>query len=694
MGFDAWTVELAVPFKDLGAAPPKPGDVWRVNFCRQELPSRELTAFSFTGGGFGVPSRFGVLKFGIAPQTAGQVKGKHELRGTVLEPDGSPVVGAPIRTMAGLTRTGPFGDFRFKGLPTGDVAIEIKSPRYGRYVAKATLKRPIEIAEPIVLKRVDPYEPAYKMRPGQRGLAWLKTSITEPPSMDQEPPRLGPGDALKLRATPGEYESRAVAFLPYQDMASPNASIAGLSGPGGVIPKTNIDVRWAQRMLKRVQYRRPREDAVWVWRFLWREPPKLVKTGNVRMLVVTVKVPDDAKPGLYRGSLMLTGGGFMAELPVRLQVAGFRLATPKKRVGCYYRGRGKSDDQVNRELADIYDHNGRVLVWLAGLGVSKKPDGTIEYDTSEVRRAVQLQKKHGIGPPFIVSPRPRRCAALAGLRVRMEPEFAQEVLASAEFKRIFAGAIDALQKLEQELNAGEFVYTWMDEVMGRGRFDTYVAFAKTFRQLSKSRLYVTYHIRDWAKAEALDPWVDIRGYHGHTLDWWLGEGHKWAELKADIEKSGDEAWSYYNIREIAVTSEWVRLCNGYWLWRSPLMAHTPWTYYSYGGSPFDDLDSDRHDFAYAAPHPTKPEMVSTLEWECFREGGDDLRYLATLQQTLAAAAKKQPNAPAVTRARALLKSYWDEDPRVPAKAEKLTADDYDQRIAAMTQAIDALRRIK
>ncbi len=694
MGFDVWTIELAVPFQDLGAARPKPGDAWRVNFCRQELPSRELTAFSFTGGGFGVPSRFGVLQFGVKPAPHAPAAGEHELRGVVQETDGSPAVNAPVRTALGLTRTDAFGEFRLKGLPAGDVAVEIKSPRYVRFVGKAPVRRPVEIAAAIILQRVDPYEPAYKMRPGRRGVLWLKSSITEPPDMQRMPPRLDPGRGLELLAAPGEYESRAVAFIPYQDLPGPRARVSALRGPAGEIPARAVEVRWTQRLLKRVQYRRPREDAVFTWRFLWREPPKQVKVGQVRQLVVTVKVPDDAKPGAYRGALTLAGGGVTSEIPVRLRVAGFRLVEPKKRVGCYYRGRGKSDEQIERELTDIYEHDGRVLVWISGVDIRKGKDGSVTYDTSPVRRAVLLQKKHGIGPPFIVCPRPRRCAALAGLRVRMTSEFAREVLASAEFKRLFAGSVRALENLERELNVGEFVFTWMDEVMGRNRFDTYVAFAKVFRGLSKHRLYITYHIRNWARAQELDPWVDIRGYHGHVLDWWLGEGHKWAELKADIEKSGDVAWCYYNIREIAVTSEWVRLCNGWWLWQSPLMAHTPWTYYSCGGSPFDDLDSDHHDFAYAAPHPTKPEMVSTLEWECCREGYDDLRYVTTLERALAAARKRHADAPAVQRAQALLASFHAADPRVPALAEKLSAADYDRRRADMAAAIEALLKLR
>jgi len=688
MGFDVWTVELAVPFNALGTPTPKPGDEWRMNSCRQELPSGELSAFSFTGGGFGIPSRFGALKFGLKPEAKPAASGSHELRGTVLDEDGTPVRGAPIRTVAGLARTGAFGEFKLKGLPAGEVPIEIATPRYERFVAKATLKQPVEIVAPVTLKRVDPYRPAFDLP----GFMWLKSSIAEPPDMTRAPTEADGATSLTLLATPGEYESRAVAFIAGSDAEEPRATIDRFVGPGA-IPAENVQVRWTQRLLKRVQYRRAREDAVFSWRFLWRETPKVVKKGQVRQLVVTVEVPDDAKAGTYRGTLELRAKGFRRgatpSLPVELRVADFRLAMPKKRVGCYYRGH-LPDEQIETELRDIHEHGGAVLVWHAGLNYRKREDGTIEYDTSDVRRAVLLQQKHQIGPPFIVGTRPRTAARLAELRVRMEPEFANEVLASTDFRRIYAGAIDALSKLEKELGAGEFVYTWMDEVMGRGRFEPYVAFAKITRELCKNRIYITYHIRNWEKAQEIDPWVDIRGYHGHTLDWWIGEGHTWKELKADIEKSGDEAWNYYNIREIAVTSEWVRLCNGYWLWRSPLMAHTPWIYYAYGASPFDDMDADRHDFAYAAPHPDKPGMVSTLEWECFREGYDDLRYVTTLEQALVAAEKARPGAPAIRQAKALIKSYWDADPRVPAQAEALTGDDYLKRREEIVQAIESV----
>jgi hypothetical protein len=63
----SWTVELAIPFRSLVAAPPKAGSQWRINFYRIDRPlekPRELSAWSPTRlGTFHVPERFGVLEF-------------------------------------------------------------------------------------------------------------------------------------------------------------------------------------------------------------------------------------------------------------------------------------------------------------------------------------------------------------------------------------------------------------------------------------------------------------------------------------------------------------------------------------------------------------------------------------------------------------------------------------------------------
>lgn len=65
---ESWTVEVMVPFADLGESAPKPGAVWRANFYRfnrEKNRPPELLSWSPTRlPGFHQPSRFGYLEFG------------------------------------------------------------------------------------------------------------------------------------------------------------------------------------------------------------------------------------------------------------------------------------------------------------------------------------------------------------------------------------------------------------------------------------------------------------------------------------------------------------------------------------------------------------------------------------------------------------------------------------------------------
>jgi hypothetical protein len=63
-----WTVEVTVPFSDLGLGAPKPGTVWRGNFYRfsrgANNPEQQLAWSPTRLPGFHQPSRFGYLEFG------------------------------------------------------------------------------------------------------------------------------------------------------------------------------------------------------------------------------------------------------------------------------------------------------------------------------------------------------------------------------------------------------------------------------------------------------------------------------------------------------------------------------------------------------------------------------------------------------------------------------------------------------
>ncbi len=59
-----WTVEIRLPFNELGVPAPKPGDAWLGNFCREEQPYGELSTWAPTAGAFGATAHFGEIIFG------------------------------------------------------------------------------------------------------------------------------------------------------------------------------------------------------------------------------------------------------------------------------------------------------------------------------------------------------------------------------------------------------------------------------------------------------------------------------------------------------------------------------------------------------------------------------------------------------------------------------------------------------
>ena len=60
---EGWSVEIAVPIREISRRFPKPGDIWGVNFNRSAIRSGEFSGWSFTPGTFHAPSFFGDLIF-------------------------------------------------------------------------------------------------------------------------------------------------------------------------------------------------------------------------------------------------------------------------------------------------------------------------------------------------------------------------------------------------------------------------------------------------------------------------------------------------------------------------------------------------------------------------------------------------------------------------------------------------------
>jgi hypothetical protein len=66
IGADSWTLEIAIPFKELGLVNIKPASRWNFNICRERYAEKPIEISSYAlllKGGFHNPSRFRVLEF-------------------------------------------------------------------------------------------------------------------------------------------------------------------------------------------------------------------------------------------------------------------------------------------------------------------------------------------------------------------------------------------------------------------------------------------------------------------------------------------------------------------------------------------------------------------------------------------------------------------------------------------------------
>jgi hypothetical protein len=65
IGADYWSIEVAIPFADLGQTGSPDGQTWGWNFNRHIMSGVDYwVAWATTGPGFHTPERFGTLTFG------------------------------------------------------------------------------------------------------------------------------------------------------------------------------------------------------------------------------------------------------------------------------------------------------------------------------------------------------------------------------------------------------------------------------------------------------------------------------------------------------------------------------------------------------------------------------------------------------------------------------------------------------
>lgn len=537
-------------------------------------------------------------------------------------------------------------------------------------------------AEEMTLQRMRTEVARYRFDPGSTPAGYV---IYAGHPVDAIDPDLAPlaeraPQSLLMKAAPGEYEAVQFTIFATRDLPELSVTCSGLQGPAPIAPE-DVQVYLVRRGLQRKGYWMPRKPDNYeiTSRFLFPARSFWLPAGNFKEVYVLAHVPADAAPGQYRGTITITPtGGQPNSIELRLEVFPIQLTDLReRRYGMYYTFRDMLDrpEALEAELADMAAHGCRMILPGTGVEFAKTDDGTITWSLDGIRATLDALRRHGGFGPVPFYDRVDRLGQLLGYPGINKDGTGEPLAEKQDLLEICRRAFADLRALGAEYPEFEICLTHMDEVFTRDRIARYLDLAEVVRKTTDLRLYITHHTEPqrWEQFMAqADPYIDLRCMNGHSLENWLRAGHSFAELGQMLQASGDEGWLYHNMRGSFFAPEWNRIINGVWMWQSPIRVHVPWKYYSFAGDPFDDTDADGYDFGYAFPDPDDPtRLISTLHWEAFREGIDDMRYLATLEGLIARAEEAGVDA---SEARAWLKELAAMLPQAPADIADITEE--------------------
>ncbi len=425
----------------------------------------------------------------------------------------------------------------------------------------------------------------------------------------------------KLFAAVGEYEPFSFLLRPAEALAQVSITAGDLKGPQGtIIPAGNVVVRSVESF-----HEGGRDILVPLGR------PWSMSAHSTEFFWCTVKVPDDAVPGSYRGDVTVTAGGKpVGAINIILDVLPIKLTDPSFGLGLNYSK--PDDDKDGRVLAahlrDMREHG---MTCVAPLYNWHQP--LHDTDTSELGALLEAYKQAGFPGTFYWSPpMGLQLTDLAGYGDETSRRWQQKYLQVMRlmYEEVRKHGVPVLFSIGDELtNKG------MEGVGIAGRLAKFV-----WEELPE--IATTSDMNGYLEVMAMAPYLNVATFNN---GWDGADRHnKGRRLlnRAFIEevqsKTGAVPWF--------VNAGSGRLPFGFFFWK---MSHygvkgkVEWYY---------NLRNERGSLVQTQGDTICP----TLDYERCREGIDDLKYLCKLESLVAQA---NPDLPEVKNARDLLATIAD-----------------------------------
>lgn len=340
--------------------------------------------------------------------------------------------------------------------------------------------------------------------------------------------------------------------------------------------------------------------------------PVTISKRTSKQLWITVHVPADAKSGDYTGEIQVRSQGKLLEaLRLRLEVLPFEL-------------------EPNPLESSIYFHFFGSKGFI-GLPLDEKGKGTVGCDTRSVeqyRAELKNLLAHGVDNPTESVPLEQLEIAL---QIRKEFGMKTDILYHTfeglggwTVKPVDVERLKKVVALAGKYGYKEVYFYGLDEAQG----DRLKASRPELEKIHQAGGKI------FAAGLATSLGGDSFDVVGDLQDLMVMSYTPAKEDAARWHSKGHKIMSYANPQSGFEKPETYRRNYGLVLDYSHFDGGMTFSYYWFGWNDFNIWPPYRdHNFVY----PTADGVIDTIQWEGYREGIDDLRYLATLRKAIARA---------------------------------------------------------
>ena len=423
-------------------------------------------------------------------------------------------------------------------------------------------------------------------------------------------------------ASPGEYEPFSFALQPKERLVEVMIKSGPLRGSAGVIPEENVVVRSAEgghganRMLFALW--RPWHMPAWSKELFW----------------VTVHVPEQAKPGIYRGEVTVTSAGkAVAKAEVSLEVLPIKLEEPPFSIGWHYAWPG-SVEALRANLKDMREHGMTNVGPLYGFHMPIDDE-----DTSQLGTFIQEYLKAGYTKPIMLgAPMNLTISGLTGY-------------GPVDSKRFQQKYIQVMRRLHAETRKHDIpvIFSIGDEFTNKGRKG--VEYAGKLARLAYEELpeiCVTSDMNGHLEVMAMAPYLNYATFNNG----WDGIDHHNEGRRLMNEKFIKQLVKETGAIPYFVNAGKGRFPFGFFFWRMTkcgVVGKVEWFYnlQGKGGGKGSVVKLDG------------TKVTHTVYYELSREGIDDLKYLCKLEALIEQARKAGQAGAEAEAAAACLKKIED-----------------------------------